>query len=199
MAKFIFSSHAYVYVMADMQGRHKIGISHDPILRVYQIKKSENIDINLKRWDAFAREESIEIERLAHYFLLHCRDHPKTDWFFASESEAFAAVDRAIAAYRAGERVPSSKEQLAAAAAAAKEARAARDLRPKEKMARLSFELSLESIKKIDDWRARQSRIPNRSEAIRYFLAMALELAETDAGKMIDFQSRVKTLKRGKA
>ncbi|WP_145984815.1 GIY-YIG nuclease family protein [Methylobacterium aquaticum] len=174
MPRVIFSTKAYVYVMADGNGRHKIGLSSHPHYRCYQLLKVDGIQVELLHGVQFDRGKSAMIERMAQILLEDKRDRPGRDWFHVSLVEAIKAVDDAIAAYDAGDRPITARQRADAIVAARRNFSGAME----EKAVKSAVHIPESLAKRVDDWRVRQPKIPSRSEALRTLLSLALDFDE---------------------
>lgn len=152
----------HVYVAADADGRHKIGITSNPRARCRQLSKDlEGGSVEMVRIEPH-NDNAFDVERRAHASLASY--HEGGEWFRVDRAAANAALDAAISAS------PSSGE------AQADGRKLYNGGRPRLLNDPLitSFKCAGSTREAIEDWRKRQSPIPNKSEAIRRLIEKGL-------------------------
>lgn len=148
----------YIY-LAHSEGRGlKIGYSNDPVSRLKAVAADTGSVMTLLHYTE-PMDDPRPVEAMAHWLL---RDtHLGGELFSADEATARKAIETAIRMVREGEQAPQRINNATPFA----------DL----KDARVTMVAPGDWIRRIDDWRCRQKRIPSRSEAIRLLVDRALE------------------------
>lgn len=98
-----FATH--VYVAADPNGWHKIGMTGDPKLRAYHLSRDRRMPVEMVAVFP-ARKDAHRVEVTAHWLLADSEN--AREWFKVDAQTAIAAVEQATAKVDAGH-VPHSR------------------------------------------------------------------------------------------
>lgn len=147
-------SESFVYVIGEDEGPQKVGMSISPEARRRTLGRRFRVHHTVP----VAKMEARKVEQFAHFLL---RDaHEKNEWFNVDPSAALDAINEARDAVRRGEEPPFNFRN------------------PNPMTERLVIGCDGTFIEAIDNWRRDKRPIPNRSEAIRTIVQIALEEAK---------------------
>ncbi|MGX7706288.1 GIY-YIG nuclease family protein [Methylobacterium sp. Gmos1] len=95
---------AYLYVIADGAGAHKVGLSTSPQKRLRQLQTASPKRLSLVRTSEEPEADAGAIEAYAHWLLREAQEDG--EWFSVTEEAAWVAVVAATEAVARGERAP---------------------------------------------------------------------------------------------
>ncbi|MFC6790552.1 GIY-YIG nuclease family protein [Methylobacterium komagatae] len=143
-----------IYAIGNDGGPQKIGFSYAPNVRAAALSERGKPRLKVHGFVVVATSDARQIERLAHWML---RDKALGEERFAvTPDEATTAIAKAAERfYDEGARAPGPPRH--------------RHLAPT---------LPQELLRRLEEWRAQQRPIPNKSEAARMLIEMALDAVE---------------------
>lgn len=165
----------HVYIAADQRGRHKIGVTNNPLSRCRQLSRDLGGErVEMVHIEAHSRL-SRELERLAHEAL--ASHHDGGEWFVVERSAALAALE--LARLQAG--APPRSPGLPAAQTV-RPAPSSRGGRKKEFEERITLPLAKGKPQEIDSaLKAGEARVEFIRDAIDAELARRKALGEGKA------------------
>lgn len=146
-----FSDLVYIYVLGTDKAPQKIGFSSSPASRARFLAPGNADEFSVDFSGPVPRKDAHQIERLIHSRLAD--KHVRGEWFDVGPSDGIAAVRAGIKDYADGHRAP-QKERA--------------------KRCTVPFLTTAAWIADVDNWRAQQPDIPNRSDAIRRLVESGL-------------------------
>lgn len=96
---------AYLYVIGDGSGAHKVGLSAQPRRRLSQLQVGSSRRLILVRTSERPLDEPDAVEDYAHWLLREAREHG--EWFNVTAEAAWVALVAAAEAVERGEYAPS--------------------------------------------------------------------------------------------
>lgn len=151
----------HVYVAADQDGRHKIGVTNNPQARRQQLSRDlGGTAVDMVRIEPH-RDDAFDVERRAHATL--AAHHEGGEWFQVDQATAINALEAAL-------------RETSAPVTRNDGRKLSNGGRPRflsePRMA--SFTCDGEMREAIEEWRRKQSPIPGKSEAMRRLIEAGL-------------------------
>lgn len=170
----------HVYIAADANGRHKIGVTSNPLKRCRELSRDlDGVAVSMVHLEPHALE-SFEIEGRAHAML---EDHHEGgEWFAVDRETAVSAVRLAVLSLRTRGPHSPTPAMTASQIPRAKGAGGRKRMLTDGKLVALKADAALWD--RVDAWAARQTPpITNRSAAIRAMIerVLAEDQADSDA------------------